>query len=445
MALSLGQKAGWGLADMGIVVFVIVKQLLIVSYLTTFLGIPVGIAGLVTTIVLVFDMITDPLVGYLSDRTNSRFGRRAPWMFVGAVVMALGMVGLFMAPLDAPMAQKLFWVVSAFVLATIGFTMCAIPYGAQAGEITQDPRERSAMTGWRMAFATVGILVGGAVLPGLAASMGFPKAALYVTPLMIGAIWLSLWSTRNAPRVQSPAETGFAASYRLVFSNRTFVVLALAYGVMTLAVALITAGLPFAAAYLVVDDGQNALSGAAEALTVLSVLFGAFFVGAILSQVFWVLLSHRLGKIWALVIGLSAYVVLLIALAQVLPSVNVTVVAGLFIIAGITNGAYQQIPWAMYPDLMDVTRAQSGAAIEGAFSAVWLFGQKLSNALAPAVLGLILARAGWQETTQGVVAQTDEALSALQTAITIVPAGIMVAAVLVLVLIYRPMAVRTLA
>jgi GPH family glycoside/pentoside/hexuronide:cation symporter len=78
MALSLGQKAGWGLADLGVVVFVVVKQLLILTYLTTVLGVPVGIAGLVTTGVLIFDMMTDPLVGYLSDRTQSRYGRRAP-------------------------------------------------------------------------------------------------------------------------------------------------------------------------------------------------------------------------------------------------------------------------------------------------------------------------------------------------------------------------------
>ena len=86
--LSLGHKAGWGLADMGIVVFVIVKQLLVLSFLTNYLGVPVGIAGMVTTGVLLFDMITDPLIGYLSDRTNTRWGRRAPWMFVGALVLA---------------------------------------------------------------------------------------------------------------------------------------------------------------------------------------------------------------------------------------------------------------------------------------------------------------------------------------------------------------------
>ena len=61
MALSLGQKAGWGLADLGVVVFVVVKQLLILTYLTTVLGVPVGIAGLVTTGVLIFDMMTTRL------------------------------------------------------------------------------------------------------------------------------------------------------------------------------------------------------------------------------------------------------------------------------------------------------------------------------------------------------------------------------------------------
>jgi GPH family glycoside/pentoside/hexuronide:cation symporter len=97
--------------------------------------------------------------------------------------------------------------------------------------------------------------------------------------------------------------------------------------------------------------------------------------------------------------------VLLFGLYLVLPSNNVTAVAGMFVLAGMTNGSYQQIPWAMYPDLMDVTRSDSGAAIEGAFSAIWLFGQKAANAFVPLILGAILAVYGWVETTQGVAAQ----------------------------------------
>lgn len=445
MALSLGQKAGWGLADMGVVVFVVVKQLLVLTYLTAYLGVPVGIAGFVTTAVLVFDMITDPLVGYLSDRTQSRFGRRAPWMFFGVLVMSLGMVGLFSVPAGLGMGANLVWVVAFFVVATIGFTMVAIPYGAQSGEITQDTKERSAMTGFRMAFASIGILIGGAVIPGLAGSMGYAMAALLVTPLMIGAVWLSLWSIRKAPRVEQAAQVNLTGMFGLVFANKAFVVLVLLYGVMTLAIAMITAGLPFAALYLIIDSGDTLLSGAAAALTTLSLMFAAFVIGSILSQALWVLLSHRLGKVGALVLGLSLYVVLLYALYTMLPSVNVTVIAGMFVLAGMTNGAYQQIPWAIYPDLMDITRRDSGVAIEGAFSAVWLFGQKLANAVAPAVLGLTLAAAGWQEATGGVVPQSANALQALQMAITLIPAGILIVAILGLVMIYRPMAGRALA
>ncbi len=442
MALSLGQKAGWGVADMGVVVFVVVKQLLVLNFLTAFLGVPVGIAGMVTTAVLVFDMITDPLVGYLSDRTTTRWGRRAPWMFVGAVIMAAGMIGLFAVPQGAGQTVILLWVVGFFGIATIGFTMVAIPYGAQAGEMTQDPRERSVMTGWRMGFASVGILVGGAVIPGLAASMGYAMAATVASPLIIGAIWLSLWATRRAPRIAEASSVSLRGMAGLVFSNRPFVVLVALYGVMTLAIALITAGLPFAATYLIVDDGATALSGAAKALTTLSLMFAAFVVGSILSQAVWVMLSHRLGKLAALVVGLCLYIGLLYALYTALPSVNVTAIAGLFVLAGICNGSYQQIPWAIYPDLMDVTRAESGEAIEGAFSAVWLFGQKLANALAPALLGWILAARGWQESTTGVAVQTDAALATLQMSITVVPAVILGVAVLGLIAVYRPIAGR---
>ena len=336
------------------------------------------------------------------------------------------------------------WVIGFFGLATIGFTMVAIPYGAQAGEITQDPAERSAMTGWRMGFASIGILIGGAVMPGLAGSMGYANAAMAVTPLIVGAIWLSLWATRNAPRIAQTATVDIRSMFGLVFANRAFMVLVVLYGVMTLAIALITAGLPFAAIYLIVDSGDTAFSGAAKALSTLSLMFAAFVVGSILSQAGWVFASGRMGKVGALVLGLCLYAALLYALYTALPSVNVTAIAGLFVLAGMTNGAYQQIPWAMYPDLMDVTRAQSGAAIEGAFSAIWLFGQKLANAIAPAVLGFILAWAGWQESTGEIVTQSSGALNALQVSITLIPAAILLLGVVGLVAVYRPMAKRVL-
>ena len=442
MSLSLGQKAGWGLADMGINVFVVVKQLLVFTYLTTFLGVPANVAGMVTFIVLAFDVVTDPLVGFLSDRTKSRWGRRAPWIFVGALVLAAGIVGLFAVPDGMTWQRNAAWVIAFFGMATVGFTFVAIPYGAMAGEMTQEPAERSTMMAFRMTFASLGLLMAGALVPALAGDTreGYFNAVLMVSPVVVLTIWGMLFATRKAPKIEQPADGSFMKVLGLVMSNKSFVILVLLYGLLTLAVAIIAAGLQLAALYLVADDGNSPFSGLAGALGIFSTLFAMFIVGSVVSQYVWVKSSAAFGKLWALVIGILLYIVVLYFIWQAMPATSVTVMAILFLCAGFTNGAYQQIPWAMYPDLMDVTRSETGEAIEGAFSAVWLFGQKVANAIAPLVLGLVLSSAGWRESTQGRIEQTPEALGALQSSLTLVPAGIFVLAIIGIVLIYRPVA-----
>ena len=440
MSLSIGQKAGWGLADMGIVVFVIVKQLLILAFMNSFLGIPIAIAGAVTTAVLVFDIISDPIIGYFSDKTVSRFGRRAPWMLIGSVVLALAMIGLFAVPESFNINASLIWVIIFFLISTLGFTMVSIPYGAMAGEMTLDKKERSSMTAWRMAFASLGILIGGALIPILAGDTrsGYTFATICIAPLIISSIWFSVFFTRKTPRTLVPSQQNFSYILRLVLSNRAFITLVILYGIMTLAIALITAGLPFAAMYLILDDGNSLLSGVAKGLGTLSLMFAAFVLGSILSQAMWVRLSNLYGKVAAQIIGIVCYIALLIFIFFSLPNYNVTLIAGLFILAGMTNGSYQQIPWALYPDLMDVTREETGESIEGAFSAVWLFGQKVANAISPLVLGFILSMYGWKETTEGITKQSDAALDTLQTSITLIPATILAIAGILLVSLYLP-------
>ena len=440
MALSTGQKAGWGLADTGVNVFVVVKQLLVFTYLTTYLGVPPGVAGVVTFAVLAFDVVTDPIVGYLSDRSRSRWGRRVPWIAVGAPLLALAIVAMFRVPGDMGWQANALWVFVFFGIASVGFTFVVIPYGAMAGEMTQDPRERSQMMAWRMMFASIGLLTAGALVPALAGDSreGYARATLMVAPVIVAAIWGMLWATRRAPVIPTPAALGPRAVLRLVIDNRPFAILTVLYGVFTLGVALIAAGLQLAALYLVTDDGASPVSGLAEALGVFSTLFALFILGSILSQPVWVWLSARLGKTSALGVGMAAYIAVLAGVALALPAPALGPLAGLFFLAGMTNGAYQQIPWAMYPDLMDVTRRESGAAIEGAFSAIWLFGQKVANALAPLALGLVLQVAGWRPSAGGVVEQTAAALGALEVALTWGPAAIFAAGIVVLWTVYRP-------
>lgn len=432
MALTRLQKAGWGLADFGVVVFNIVKQILVFAYMTSALGIPVGQAGAVTTGVLIFDLATDPVMGWISDRTRTRWGRRAPWMALGAPVMVIGMVCVFAVP---PGPWAVIQVAAGFALASVGFTMVAVPYGAQAGEMTEDRAARSTMTAWRMGFASLGILLAGGVIPALAAQLGHVRAVLAVAPLIIGAIWGSLWLTRRAPRRSAPLRSPWRAQIGWVLANRGFVRLTVLYAVMTLGVAVMTAGMAFVALYLV--QGQGALAGLAGALGPLAVLFAAFTLGALVAQPVWAAATIRIGGWQALSLGLIAYILLLLVIWARLPGA-LPQLAGLFVLGGICNGAYQQIPWALYPRHMDETRARSGQALEGAHSAVWLMGQKLANALGPLILGQVLAVAGWRATTQGVVAQSEAALAALRGAVTLLPAALLGVAVIGVVALYRP-------
>jgi GPH family glycoside/pentoside/hexuronide:cation symporter len=333
------------------------------------------------------------------------------------------------------------WVMGFFALATLGFTAVTIPYGAMAGEMTQDPQERSVMMAWRMGFASLGLLTAGAVVPALAGDTkaGYGMAVLMVSPVMILAIWMSILATRKAPRIATPTGLGLGQMLRLVLSNRRFTLLVVIYGVLTLGVALIAAGLQLSALYLIVKTG-GPLAGLAAALGVFAGLFAMFIVGSVLSQAVWVMMAKRLGKLQALVVGIIAYTVVLWLIYSQLPSTSFTIMAALFVIAGFCNGAYQQLPWAMYPDLMDVTRDESGEAVEGAFAALWLFGQKVANAVAPLVLGLVLSAYGFLESTDGVADQSAQALEALRWAVTLLPAAIMWLGIVMLVLIYRPRA-----
>jgi GPH family glycoside/pentoside/hexuronide:cation symporter len=361
-------------------------------------------------------------------------------MLIGSVVLALAMIGLFAVPESFNINASLIWVIIFFLISTLGFTMVSIPYGAMAGEMTLDKKERSSMTAWRMAFASLGILIGGALIPILAGDTrsGYTFATICIAPLIILSIWFSVFFTRKTPRTLVPSQQNFSYILRLVLSNRAFITLVILYGIMTLAIALITAGLPFAAMYLILDDGNSLLSGVAKGLGTLSLMFAAFVLGSIISQAMWVRLSNLYGKVAAQIIGIVCYIALLIFIFFSLPNYNVTLIAGLFILAGMTNGSYQQIPWALYPDLMDVTREETGESIEGAFSAVWLFGQKVANAISPLVLGFILSMYGWKETTEGITKQSDAALDTLQTSITLIPAAILGVAGILLVSIYLP-------
>ena len=212
--------------------------LFVLFYYNQVLGVPGSLCGLAMGIALLFDAVTDPLAGSLSDNWRSRFGRRHPFMYASALPLGIAFFGLFSPP--ALSEQGLFlWLLCFAVLTRSAMTLYHVPHIALGAELSDDFEERTAIVAWRQAFGYVGALIAG----GLAFLYYFSDAhggrlnqaayAPFAAVLAVGmilSIWVSAWGTRKEiPRlpVASPA-TGESTLARLrselagAFRNASF-------------------------------------------------------------------------------------------------------------------------------------------------------------------------------------------------------------------------------
>src|SRR5215203_7537082 len=159
--LTRGTHVGYALGSIGTAAFGTVPGLLLLFYLTDVLGVAAGIAGLVIFLPKAWDVVLNPWIGSRSDRTESRWGPRRPWMLSGGVTLPLLFVLIFVGP-GAPPGLAAGWVAVAFLLAATAYGCFQVPYVAQPAEITDDPGERSTPMSSRVAALPVDIQLVGA-------------------------------------------------------------------------------------------------------------------------------------------------------------------------------------------------------------------------------------------------------------------------------------------
>lgn len=147
--LPLKVKLGYGVCDLGGNLYFTVMAFLLLNFLTDTVGLGAGLAGTVIMIGKVWDAATDPVVGYLSDHSRSRWGRRRPWLLWGAVPLWLAMAVMFTDPGLATQAGRFAWALGAFCLLSAAYMAVNIPYSALTPELTQDFHERTALNGYR--------------------------------------------------------------------------------------------------------------------------------------------------------------------------------------------------------------------------------------------------------------------------------------------------------
>ena len=428
--LPLRTKIGYGVGDVGGNLFFTIMGFWLLNFVTDTLGLAASLAGVALLIGRAWDAVTDPLMGALSDRTVSRWGRRRPYLLFGAAAVVAGMTLVFLDVGGRGWSQgALFvWVVFAFCLVNSAYTVVFVPYAALTPELARGFQERTNLNGYRMSWAIVGTLLGAGgfsvvveLAAGAGAGSGYTVAgALFglVTALVVLITFASVRERPAAPE-RAPAnrapEGNALAGYAAALKVRPFRLALVAWTLFIAGTIVATSAVPF---YFEHVYGRPELA-AGGSLVLLLAAFAAI-PG-------WVWLAGRIGKRTAYSAGMALFGAALLA-AYLVAQRDLTTLFVVMGVAGVGLAANYVLPWSIIPDVVDYDELANGRRREGVLYGMWTFLQKLGLGLAALISGAVLQWTGYVPEA----AQTPLALHGIRLLIGPVPALFFVAGILVL-------------
>ncbi|MBI1321466.1 MAG: MFS transporter [Candidatus Hydrogenedens sp.] len=399
-------KAGYGTAEWGMSSAEVVLQIYLLLFYTQHVGLSAEWTGYALALAVLWDGITDPIMGFMSDRTRSRFGKRSPWIAAGAVGLAAAFLALFFPPPMETQWQKFLYLLGSYMAVSTTMTLISVPHAALGGELSEDRNERNEIFGWRMlgkyggfllAVVLLGITTGGEGPSGAAGTSGAGLAAVGIAIAVVGSAALSLYSVRglDTPGQRTPEQgrglwAGIKAFVRANFEaicNPVFAPLLAAFAIAQVGRTInASLALQYYTAYLHLTEPQVLLG-----------ILVPFVLFASPSIVVWVLLARRFGKkrpaFWgALLLGLFTVVTYPLLPAGVLwAPIVFSAGFGGFLVSSII------LFDSLVADIADYDELRSGLHREGLYFGVWTLATKASRALGLAATGQMLGLIGYQE------------------------------------------------
>lgn len=337
-----------------------------------------------------WDYINDPLVGYLSDRTRTRWGRRRPWLLFGAIPFALTFIVLWIKPtFVTSQTGLLIFYAAAYLIYEASATTVYMPYFALTPELTQDYDERTQLTSFRMLFNIIGGLVA-YTIPMLVIGSMIPENAnrVVLMAVIFGAVaafpyLLVFFGVREKKEYTEQVQPKLRDSLKAVRKNKPFIFAAMIYLFTWITIILLETNFMFYVKYVVKRGDQS------------SIVMGVFFISAIFALPFWNWISKKGNKRKAYIIGVSFWAVTMLALILVTPATPFWILLVMCVLAGIGLSAAQVLPWAIIPDAIEWDEYQTGERHEGIFySLITLLG-KVANSIAVPLSLLLLEFSGY--------------------------------------------------
>jgi len=226
-------KVGYGAGEVGVAAAEFFVRVYLLKLYVDVVGLAPSVAGMVLALAVLWDAITDPLMGEVSDRTRFRSGRRRPWIALGTLLTAVTFVILFAPPASGSQAAMAVYLLLTYLAFNTSLTVIAVPHAALGGELTSDLRVRNEVFGWRFLFANLGLVLGIAVPAALAGSTGVSRGAWWLALALAISGGVAVVATRGFDR---PDDSGrgvslgsFLASLRSATAVGPFRPLVVAY------------------------------------------------------------------------------------------------------------------------------------------------------------------------------------------------------------------------
>jgi GPH family glycoside/pentoside/hexuronide:cation symporter len=391
--LPFKTKFGWGLGTLTVSLMFQANGLLLLVYLTDYVNMNATTAGLLIGLSKIYDAVTDPVMGRISDRTKTSWGKRRPYVLLGTMLCALSFILLFNLALFANSQYIVLITLLALIFNATGYTIFNVPYLAMPAEITTDYNARTDLMSYRVMAVAAGQLGGSALGPALvvffgSGIIGHSAMANTLAIIMVLAGIVCVWMTKDATFVNSNIETKEAGSFFQQFKTalqiKPFAILLGIKVTQLTGFAVFLASLPYLFTR-VMDLSYNYL--------------GFYFAvqGSIMfiSQPIWVKIINKIGKKNGYYLASISWGLGTLSWILATPGESDLGIIIRGVCLGIGAGGLLLVGQSMLPDTMQYDYQTSGYRREGILAGVYTTVEKLSFAIGPSILGIMLGFVGY--------------------------------------------------
>lgn len=416
--LTVATKLAYATGNVGLIALAAASGFFLMIFYTDVAMVPPAVAGSALLIGKLWDVVNDPLFGYMSDRTRSRYGRRRVYLIFGALPLAVCAALLWFVPQGMSTTLAFIWIAATYMLFDTVFTIVQMPYATLAAEMTEDYDERTSLTAIASVGALIGYALGSILMPRIVAATGDARLGYLVAGGVLGAI-VGLAVAFVAWRVKEPARdfvppsttpvVEFIGQVKGTLRNRPFVSLLTSAALARLGLTLMQTSLAYYAIYRMGMTKQDIPQ-------VMTVLLGSVAVFVYV----WKLVCDRWSKHLAYATGLTITAVTLLLFVYLKP-VDPVLGKLAFCVVGLGLAAHWIAPFAMFPDTISTADEAGAAQPTGVYFGVSGLADKISRTLGSVSVGWIL---GWYGYVPN-AAQSERALFAIDLVFGYLPAVIL--------------------